>query len=200
MGKIFLIAGLGNPGKEYACTRHNIGFMVTDLLAQKWKVDFHLESGFKAAVATKTVGEDKIMLCQPITWMNASGQAVGPLMRFYKVPQEQMLVILDDADLPVGKIRLRPGGSPGGHHGLESVIQSVGNDAVPRLKIGIGDAGQRRITGHVLGKFQKEEQPVIEESLGRASELVECWLTEGIQRAMNKFNGAVMAPEKRKTE
>lgn len=197
MGETFLITGLGNPGTEYALTRHNVGFMVTDLLAAHWKVQFRPENSFSARIAAVNLGEDRIWLCQPLTWMNLSGEAVSAMVRFYKIPLAKVLVIMDDADLPVGTIRMRPSGSTGGHHGLESVLSLLGSNEIPRLKIGIGDAGQKQIKGHVLGKFSKEELPVIEKVLDRAAKQALCWVEHGIQKAMNEFNGAVAAPEKR---
>ena len=197
MGETFLITGLGNPGTEYALTRHNVGFMVTDLLAAHWKVEFRPESSFKARIAAVNLGEDKLCLCQPLTWMNLSGEAVSAIVRYYKIPLAKVLVIMDDADLPVGTIRMRPSGNTGGHHGLESVLSLLGSNEIPRLKIGIGDAGQKQIKGHVLGKFSKEELPVIEKVLDRAADQAICWVERGIQKAMNEFNGAVAAPEKR---
>ena len=195
MGENILIAGLGNPGKEYAQTRHNVGFMVTDILAKRWGVCFQPEARFLASVATVRRGEDKIFLCQPLTWMNNSGEAVSPLVRYYQVQPSRVLVVLDDADLPVGKLRLRPSGSPGGHHGMESVINRMGSDAIARLKVGIGDAGLRRITGHVLGKFTSSELPIINEVLECAADQTECWLRSGIQKAMNEFNGVFIDPK-----
>lgn len=129
--------------------------------------------------------------------MNLSGEAVSAIVRYYKIPLPKVLVIMDDADLPVGTIRMRPGGNTGGHHGLESVLSLLGSNEIPRLKIGIGDAGQKQIKGHVLGKFSKEELPVIEKVLDRAADQAICWVERGIQKAMNEFNGAVAAPEKR---
>lgn len=197
VGETFLIAGLGNPESEYALTRHNVGFRVTDLLAERWKASLRPESRFRARVAAVNLGEDRVYLCQPLTWMNLSGEAVAPLARYYHVELARVLVILDDADLPLGMVRLRPSGSTGGHHGLESVLKQVGTENVARLRVGIGDAGQRRIVGHVLGKFQTEEQPTVNKVLVRAADQAECWVRHGIQKAMNEFNGAVSAPEKR---
>jgi|LSQX01.1.fsa_nt_gb PTH1 family peptidyl-tRNA hydrolase len=195
----YLIAGLGNPGADYALTRHNVGFGVTGLLAERWKAAFRQESGFQARIAFVDYGESKVCLCQPLTWMNLSGKAVGALTRYYKIKAENILVVLDDADLPLGKVRMRPGGSSGGHRGMESVILHLGTEDIPRLKIGIGDAGQRRITRHVLGRFGEEELPVMEKVLSRAADQAQCWIAHGIQKAMNEFNGAV-APEKRENE
>lgn len=195
----YLIAGLGNPGLEYALTRHNIGFGVTDLLAQRWNTEFRQESGFQARLAFANVGQSRVCLCQPLTWMNLSGKAVGALARYYKIKVANMLIVLDDADLPLGRIRMRPAGSSGGHRGMESVILHLGSEEIPRLKLGIGDAGQRRITRHVLGRFCDEEMPVVGKVLSRAADQAQCWIEHGIQKAMNEFNGAV-TPEKRENE
>jgi len=194
-----LIAGLGNPGVEYAGTRHNIGFMLVERLAARGKAAWKLEKKFKARLAWLEVAGQKIILCQPQTFMNASGEAIGALGRFYQLPVERMLIVVDDADLPLGQIRLKPEGSSGGHHGLESVEQQLATRQYPRLRLGIGRrAGDdRQITDYVLGRFTAGEREIVEEALARASQQVECWRTAGIKEAMNQFNGAVTAPPKK---
>ena len=182
----YLIVGLGNPGKEYARTRHNAGFLLVEKLATRWKADWTNEKKFQSRLAR---AERKI-LCQPQTFMNVSGEAVGALVKFYQLPLKDLLVAVDDADLPFGEIRLRASGSSGGHHGLESIEQHVGSREFARLRIGIGRReGAREITGHVLGQFSSEESELLENVLARAADQSECWLTEGVQVAMNKFNG-----------
>jgi PTH1 family peptidyl-tRNA hydrolase len=189
----FLIVGLGNPGADYVRTRHNAGFMLVDLLAARWKAAWTTERKFQAQLARAEEGGRRVVLCKPVTFMNASGESVGPLAAYYKVPLERILVAVDDADLDLGEIRMRPSGSSGGHHGLESLEQHLGSREFARLRMGIGRerAEERRITGHVLAAFQPAERPLLEKVLQTASEQVECWLASGIARAMNDFNGVI---------
>lgn len=188
MEHLHLIVGLGNPGKEYARTRHNAGFMLVECLAERWQAEWKAERKFQARLARSG---DKI-LCQPQTFMNLSGEAVGAVMNFYRLQAGQLLVAVDDADLPLGEIRLRPGGGNGGHHGLESLQQHLGTREFARLRIGIGRQSERReISGHVLGQFAADEAAVLEKVLGRAVDQTECWLTAGIGKAMSQFNGVV---------
>lgn len=197
-----LIVGLGNPGREYARTRHNAGFMLLDLLGGRWAAKWADEKKFDARVAKVDRAGRRLILCQPLTFMNASGAAVARLAEFYKIPLERILVAVDDADLAFGEVRMRPQGSSGGHHGLESLAQSLGGEGFPRLRIGIGRSvgGARQITGYVLEPFRDEEKQMLEKVLQRAGDQVECWLSDGIERAMNRFNGAADASEKRKIE
>jgi len=157
-----------------------------------------LEKKFNARVAKVELDGKRVLLCEPQTFMNLSGEAVGALMSYYQVTVPNVLVVVDDADLPVGEIRLRPGGSSGGHHGLESVEQHLGTREFARLRIGIGRKdGAREITGHVLGKFDKAETAVMEKVLTAVGGQAECWVRAGIQKAMNQFNG-VVDPENEK--
>lgn len=194
-----LIVGLGNPGPEYRDTRHNAGFMLVERLAQRWAGVWRMEKKFFARLAEGRFAGRRWILCQPQTYMNASGEAVGAVATFYKVAPEQTLVLVDDADLPLGTLRLRPEGSPGGHHGLESVEQHLGTRKYPRLRLGIArpEQTQRDLVGHVLGSLAAEDRPVWELMLQRAVAQVECWATEGLARAMNLHNGTVLtAPDK----
>jgi peptidyl-tRNA hydrolase, PTH1 family len=193
MENLYLIVGLGNPGREYTRTRHNAGFMVLDRLAEEWKAAWRSEKKLHARLARVERDGKRIVLCQPQTFMNASGEAVGAVMGFQKIPAGQLLVSVDDADLPFGEIRLRPGGSSGGHHGLESVEQHLGTRDYARQRIGIGrdDPGARRISGYVLSPFRAAEHELLEKVLQKACEQVECWLAAGAAQAMNRFNGAV---------
>jgi peptidyl-tRNA hydrolase, PTH1 family len=188
-----VVAGLGNPGSQYSRTRHNIGFMVVERLADRWRASWRKESKFKARLARSDRDERKVLLCEPETFMNSSGDAVEPLTRFYQVDRQNTLVVIDDADLPFGTIRLRPEGSSGGHHGLESIQERLGTTQFPRLKLGIGrtDPAVREITDYVLSSFRSEEKELLEKVLTRACDQIECWLTEGILSAMNRFNGIV---------
>ncbi len=196
MEHVYLIAGLGNPGRKYAGTRHNIGFMLVAQLAARWRAGWAVESRFSSRLARLERDGKRIILCQPQTFMNASGQAVAALRGFYRLPLAQLLVAVDDADLPLGTIRLRAEGSSGGHHGLESVEQQLGTREYARLRLGIGrreDDG-RQISNYVLGRFDGAERPVVDEVLSRAGQQVECWLDAGMSQAMNEFNGAAPAP------
>jgi len=194
----FLIVGLGNPGSEYARTRHNAGFMLADCLAARWKLSWSGHRRFQAQLAQPARTEDadrRLILCKPETFMNASGEAVGPLVAYFKIPLNRILVAVDDADLPLGELRLRPSGSSGGHHGLESIEQHVGGRDFARLRIGIGrdPSGARQIAGYVLSSFRGDEQTLVEKVLQTAAEQVECWLASGVGPAMNKFNGMIKA-------
>ncbi len=189
---LYLIAGLGNPGGDYARTRHNAGFLVLESVAKRWGLNWTYEKRFNARVARAEKGERMALLCEPQTYMNSSGEAVGAVAEFYKIPADRLLIVLDDADLPLGQLRLRPGGSTGGHHGLESIEQHLGTQEYARLRVGIGrQTGAREITSYVLGRFNSTEMPLLDKVLTVASDQVECWLEAGIQKAMNQFNGAI---------
>jgi peptidyl-tRNA hydrolase, PTH1 family len=192
MEKLYLIVGLGNPGAEYARTRHNAGFVVVEQLAQRWRANWNYEKKFQARIARAEHGRGPVLLCEPQTFMNASGEAVRAVVDFYRLAMARLLIVVDDADLPLGQLRLRPGGSSGGHHGLESVEQHLGSREFPRLRIGIGrQDGAREITGHVLGRFGSTEAALADKVLTVASNQAETWLEAGIQKAMNRFNGAI---------
>ncbi|HXR03299.1 MAG TPA: aminoacyl-tRNA hydrolase [Verrucomicrobiae bacterium] len=189
---MFLIVGLGNPGAEYAKTRHNAGFSLVEKLAARWKVNWRNERKFKARVARAERDGRRALLCQPQTFMNASGEAVKAVLSFYRSPLKNLLVAVDDADLPLGEIRLRAEGGSGGHHGLESVEQHLATQAFARLRLGIGRKdGAREITDYVLDRFDAAETALMEKVLGRAADQAECWLADGIEKAMNRFNGNV---------
>jgi PTH1 family peptidyl-tRNA hydrolase len=184
--------GLGNPGGEYARTRHNAGFWVVELLAKRWRADWKQEKKFQARVARADRSERRWLLCEPQTYMNSSGEAVAAVMNFYRVPLAQLLVVVDDADLPLGELRLRPGGSSGGHHGLESVEQHLGSREYARLRIGIGrENDAREIRDHVLGRFSSTEAALVDKVSEVAADQAEVWLQAGAQKAMNQFNGVV---------
>jgi len=201
MEKPFLIVGLGNPGAEYARTRHNAGFLVANRLAERWSAEWAYEKKFNARVARTDRGAKRVLLGEPQTYMNSSGEAVAALVSFYQVAIPALLVIVDDADLPFGEIRLRPGGSSGGHHGLESIEQHLGTREYARLRVGIGrQPGAREITGFVLGRFNSTEAPIVDKILTVASDQAECWLEAGIQKAMSQFNGVVFDPADERKE
>lgn len=180
-----LIVGLGNPGKDYRDTRHNVGFMILDRLAERERAAFRTEKSWQAEIAR--TGDT--VLCKPLTYMNLSGEATQALARFYKIEPAQTLIVLDDMALPLGKLRLRESGSSGGHNGLQSVIERLGTPAVPRLRVGIGAAaGADHAVGHVLGRFSAEERTPLRESLDRALAAIDKAQADGIAAAMNVFN------------
>ncbi len=181
---IRIIVGLGNPGRDYAETRHNVGFMVLERLARRFGAEWKLDKARKGELAAGP----GVLLIKPQTFMNSSGECVGPIMRYYKFESEQVLVIYDDISFPVGTMRLRAGGSAGGHNGMKSLIAHLGGEKFPRLRVGIGAPGQKEMVGHVLGKFAPDERPLLEECLARAEEATVMMIKEGFQAAANKFN------------
>ncbi len=181
--KYRLVVGLGNPGVEYAGTRHNVGFMVLDRMAIR-KAEWRREKAWNGLM----VSVDGVLLLKPQTYMNLSGEAVAGVARFYKIPPESVLVVLDDMALGLGRLRLRLGGSAGGHNGLQSIIQHLGTKDVARVRIGIGGAAPGESVGHVLGRFRKDEQNALEEVLERAEAAISAVQRDGVERAMNAFN------------
>lgn len=184
----FLLAGLGNPGPEYKLNRHNVGFMAVDEIAGRLGVKFtRLQS---QALVTK--GEQdgrKLILVKPRTYMNLSGNALAALVRFYKIPQENILVIYDDVDLPFETLRLRPDGGSAGHKGMRSIIERLGSQEFPRLRIGVGRPKGRMATpDHVLQDFSRQEQDALPFVLGRAADAALAFVTQGVERAMNEYN------------
>ena len=185
-----LIVGLGNPEARYAETRHNIGWRIADELADRvgagpWK------QKFDADVAETLLDRRKVVLARPLTYMNRSGAAVRQLVDFWKVENEDLLVLVDDLNLELGRIRIRGSGSDGGHNGLASVIEHLGHEAFSRLRVGVGPAPDaEQHAEFVLSPFTKEERPAVAEAVARAADAVECWITEGLEAAMNRFNPA----------
>lgn len=188
-----LIVGLGNPGPEFAGTRHNVGWMCLERLARRVGVSFDRYQ-FRAQLAFWADDGRKVALAKPLTFMNRSGEAVGPLVRFYKVSLDRLMVVYDDLDLPPGRIRIRPKGGAGGHHGMESIIEKLGSSDFPRLRVGIGrPPGPRAydpevVARYVLTSFSAAERPLIDAALDRAVEALIVWVREGIEAAMNRFN------------
>ena len=178
-----LIVGLGNPGREYADTRHNVGFNVIDRLATRERAEWRHERRWQAGVSRAGA----VWLCKPLTYMNLSGQAVRAVADFHKITPGETLIVLDDFALPLGRLRLRASGSSGGHNGLQSVIEHFGTQAVPRLRIGIGSAGGDTVD-HVLGRFALEERESLAQSLHRALEAIDCAQSRGLEAAMNTYN------------
>jgi len=203
MESMHLIVGLGNPGAEYAKTRHNVGFLLVGELAARWKTDWANERKFSAHIARAERNGRRVLLCQPQTFMNLSGETVRALVDFYQLPRplSGLLVAMDDADLPLGEIRLRTEGGSGGHHGLESIEQHLGTNEFARLRLGIGRKdGAREITDYVLGRFDSTEAALMKKVLNRAVGQMECWLDDGIEKAMNQFNGVVNVPTNEETK
>ena len=191
MGRPKIVVGLGNPGSDYEATRHNMGFAVLDRLAAEQQCSFRKKWRFDAELAEFAGAESKVTLVKPQTFMNRSGVAVAGILRWLKLTPAELLVVVDDADLPLGEIRLRPAGGSGGHNGLRSIIEALGGaEEFARLRVGIGRSGRpgQGITDHVLGRFAVDEGPVADEALARATAAVACGLREGLTAAMNQFN------------
>src|SRR5579872_2260071 len=182
-----LIVGLGNPGQEYAGTRHNVGFEVIDRIAARQGIAVGKRT-MQSVIGDGAIGSHRVMLCRPMTYMNLSGEAVAALSRYYRVPAAEIMVVYDDVALATGQLRLRPKGSAGGHNGMANIIQLLGTDEIPRIRIGVGAARSGRLIGHVLSRFASGERALIDEAVVRASEAVECAVTEGFETAMNRFN------------
>lgn len=191
-----LVAGLGNPGERYRATRHNVGFDVIDLLAKRHEADF--EAAPADAVQAKwRIDGDIVLLVKPLTFMNLSGGAVAALGRYYKIALPDLMVVCDDVNLPLGRLRLRSGGTDGGHNGLRSVADALGTIDYARLRIGVGRGQDSRmdLADHVLARFDAEERPGIDRAVTRAADAVETWMTHGIGQAMNVFNRSDEAEE-----
>jgi PTH1 family peptidyl-tRNA hydrolase len=181
---IRLVAGLGNPGPEYAGTRHNIGFMVVDHLAAQFGSTWEKSTKWDAL----TTRHGDTLLAKPISFMNRSGYPLIAIAQFYKIAAPEILVVLDDLDLPLGRIRIRPGGGTGGHNGLESIIMQFATEEIPRLRIGIGAARRDGGVDYVLGRFFEEERPLVKSAIERGVEAVKCAVDNGVVSAMNTFN------------
>ncbi|HEO71984.1 MAG TPA: aminoacyl-tRNA hydrolase [Candidatus Hydrogenedentes bacterium] len=182
------IVGLGNPGPQYNRTRHNVGYMVLDCLAERLGVSFEREKYQGLIIQTKGWGKE-IMLVKPLTWMNRSGICVAQVARNRITDPADVFVVADDVNLPLGRLRVRRQGSAGGHNGLKSIIEHLGTDEFPRLRVGIGeDSTQKDLTNHVLGRFKPEEWATVEEMVDRAADVVVLCLTEGLEQAMNTYN------------
>ena len=181
---IRLVVGLGNPGQEYAGTRHNVGFAVVDLLAAQWGVSWEHSKSWDALWAKSP----HAILVKPLSYMNRSGYPLQAVAQFYKISPGELLVVLDDMALELGRLRLRPGGGTGGHNGLESIIVQFGTEDIPRLRVGIGAAPREGATDYVLGRFFEEEKPLVAKAVGRAADAVKCAIDNGLLSAMNQFN------------
>lgn len=189
--ELYMLVGLGNPGREYHANRHNVGFMAADRLADAAGIALDRVEQ-RALIGKGRLADRRVLIAKPQTFMNASGDAVGPLLNYYKVTPERLLVIYDELDLPFGTLRLRPNGSAGGHNGMRSIIRHVG-DQFPRLRLGIGrPPGRMPVQAYVLQNFGADEQPVAAEMLNEAERAVFTFLRDGIDLAMSRHNGSVV--------
>lgn len=193
-GRVKLLVGLGNPGRIYADSRHNLGFRCINRFARDQGIEFKKQR-LKSRVGFGTIAGEKVIVAKPQTYMNLSGESVGGLIRYYRIDLRDLLVVYDDVDLPLGTIRIREKGGAGGHKGLQSIIQHVNSQAFPRIRVGIRppDAPEDLVTrtpDFVLGRFTSAEKPVVNEIGPRVSEAIECVLREGIATAMNRYNSA----------
>lgn len=183
-----LIIGLGNPGKEYEMTRHNIGWMALDRLAKEWNIDV-TKSKYRALYGEGTVRGEKVVLLKPMTYMNLSGESLSQAMQWYKPDLKDIVVLYDDMDIPLGKLRLRTKGSPGGHNGIKSLVQHLGTQEFNRVRMGIGRPHPGSdVIKHVLTNFRKEEVEEVENAVSKIGDVIECIIDQGFLIAMNRFN------------
>ncbi len=189
-GASWLLVCLGNPGEKYETTRHNVGYMVADEIGERCRSPIQ-KLRFKALTDVVTISGQKVLVMKPVTYMNLSGEAVRPAADFYKIPPDHVLVISDDTALAVGRLRIRRGGSAGGHNGLKNIIQHLGTDQFPRIRVGVGEKPHPDydLADWVLGRFTGEDKKAMDAAVKRAADAVECLLAEGPDRAMNRFNG-----------
>ena len=196
---IQLIVGLGNPGPQYKNSRHNCGFMVLERLSLRWGIPLRLKSEFRGNYGEGSVAGSKLRLLLPETFMNLSGQSVRAVVDWYKLDPEQVLVVYDDMDLPLGKLRLRGNGTAGGHNGIKSMIQHLGTDKIPRLRVGVGHPRQqeksKEVVQHVLGSFTPTEKPCLEKVLEASADAVDMVLQKDLATAMNRFNALDIGSE-----
>ena len=195
-----LIVGLGNPGPEYRDTRHNVGFKVADELVNRWRVADQWREKFEAlqiktmrsgSATSMLAGGEPVVIAKPLTFMNLSGRAVAGIAGFYKIEPADVFVIVDEAALPLGRLRARREGGAGGHNGLKSIIEHLGTQAFPRMRVGVGRGdNQRDLADHVLGRFEPDEREVVSAAVLRAADAAEMFLSDGIERVMNAFNAA----------
>ncbi|MCC7359338.1 MAG: aminoacyl-tRNA hydrolase [Anaerolineales bacterium] len=190
-----LLVGLGNPGREYRLNRHNVGFLLLDRLVEKHRLLGFTKRQGKALITSGVIAGVPVVLAKPQTYMNLSGEAVSALVRFYQTPLERLLISFDEIDLPLGTLRLRPEGGSAGHNGMRSIIEQLGTEQFPRLRLGIGrPPGVKAAAGYVLRDFRGEDLEIITLTLDRAADAVECFLREGLTTAMNRYNGAAEQP------
>jgi PTH1 family peptidyl-tRNA hydrolase len=193
-----LIVGLGNPGREYRDTRHNVGFLVVDEIARRHGLTWAMApSQVPDAFVVKKYGADPLLLAKPLTFMNRSGEAVAALARYFDIAAPELLVVFDEVALPFGRLRARPRGSAGGHNGLKSIIERLGTTELPRLRLGVGRGDARRdLADHVLSTFEPDERTALDSFIARAADAAEMFAAEGIERVMNTYNPDDAASEK----
>ncbi|TCO71370.1 aminoacyl-tRNA hydrolase [Marinisporobacter balticus] len=185
---MFVIVGLGNPGREYVGTRHNVGFDTIDCLAYKNDISMN-KVKYKAVIGEGTIHNEKVLLVKPQTYMNLSGRSIREIVNFYKLDMDDLIVIYDDIDTEVGKLRIRKKGSAGTHNGMKSILYEIVSDQFPRVRIGIGKQKHGNLADYVLGKFEKEERAFVDQTIKNAAEAVEVLIKAGIEIAMNRYNG-----------
>jgi peptidyl-tRNA hydrolase, PTH1 family len=192
-----LIVGLGNPGPEYRDTRHNVGFKVADELARRYDLSFAMApSQVPETVVAKRFGQNPVLVAKPLIFMNRSGEAVGALASYYDIPSTDLLIVVDDVDLPFGRLRARARGSAGTHNGLRSIVNRLGSTEFPRLRLGVGRGDARRdLADHVLSKFEPDERSVLDELITRAADAAEMFAMEGIAKVMNVYNPESTTPD-----
>ena len=184
---MYIIAGLGNPGKEYAGTRHNVGYDTVEFLAEKHNIKLN-KLKFNSVYGETNINGEKVMLVKPVTYMNRSGIAIDEILRFYKIPEENLIVIYDDIDIPVGSLRIRPNGSPGTHNGMKSITEHVGNRNFPRVRIGIGRNPDMDLADYVLQRFSLEDRDKINPIMEKAAQAAVEIIKNGVDSAMQKYN------------
>lgn len=183
-----LIVGLGNPGSKYEKTRHNVGFMFTDELVKKNNFNFNLDKKMQSRIASGIIGTEKVLIIQPQTYMNLSGEAVLKVCQYYEIDTSDILVIYDDLDLPVGKVRIRPNGSSGGHRGMQNIIDMLKTKDISRIRIGISGCDKDKVIDYVLGKFNKDEEIEISLVTSKADLMIESYLKDTFENFMNRYN------------
>ena len=193
---MYIIVGLGNPGKQYENTRHNMGFLAVDLLAEKYNIDVN-KIKFKSLVGEGRIAGQKVLLVKPQTYMNLSGEAVRQAMDFYKIDPEELIVIYDDIDIPTGTFRIRKKGSPGTHNGMRNIFQHIQTNDFPRIRVGIGSGKKANLAGYVTGGISKSEQEILADVLKNSADAAACIIEKGIDKAMNEYN---VRPNKEKKE
>ena len=194
-----IIAGLGNPGKEYENTKHNVGFLTIDILAEKYDIQVN-KIKFKGLVGECMIGTEKVILVKPQTYMNLSGQCIREIVAFYKLDMEDLVVIYDDIDLPMGNLRIRKKGSAGTHNGMRSIIYDLQDDGFPRVRVGIGGERKGDLANYVISGFSGDDRKLIEEAIVKAADAVTCLVEDGIDRAMVDYNTKKPKVKKQKQE
>lgn len=194
-----IIAGLGNPGKEYENTKHNVGFLTIDILAEKYDIKVN-KIKFKGLVGEGVIGTEKVILVKPQTYMNLSGQCIREIVAFYKLDMEDLVVIYDDIDLPMGNLRIRKKGSAGTHNGMRSIIYDLQDDGFPRVRVGIGGERKGDLANYVISGFSGDDRKLIEEAIVKAADAVTCLVEDGIDRAMVDYNTKKPKVKKQKQE